>query len=436
MKKWISGLLALLLTLSLCAGCGEKAPDGNSPDGSQSASLYYDITGIDPAESVMEVDGNQIPAELYFYWVAYQCSYLEYNIGMYNAYYGLYGDLLDEEGNVLWDASFSEGVSVAQSALDAAEQRVMFYAVIENAAAARGITLTEEDEAAIDEYFNEAAEQAGGEEAFLENLELMGITRETFRRITASSSLYDHLLELVEDETSDLYLPPENYRQYGAYADHILLMTQDPTTREALSEEEIAAKRQTAEDLLSQLRAAEDPEALFAQLADEYSEDTGRASNPDGYVFGKGEMVPAFEEAAFALEPGQISDIVESDYGFHIILGKDLLSKLEEEPEQKTALAGDYLSERLAEDMESAEVTRTEAITGLDVADFYAKYTEIVEARQAAKEAEQGAGEDGSDAAPEDGGTTPENGGTTPEDGGSAPEDGDAGSDSNGGAAE
>ena len=412
MKKWLSGLLALLLTLSLCAGCGEKTDDGKT-DGDTpvtSDNIFFGITNIDPAAVVMEVDGNPIPAELYFYWVAYHCSYLEYNIGMYNAAYGLYGDLLDENGNVLWDASFADGLTVAQSALEQAERQVIFYAVIENAAAQRGISLTEEDEAALDEYVDGVIEQAGGEELFLENLELMGITLETFRRITASSYLYDHLLELVDDPSSDLYLSPEGYRQYAAYADHILLLTQDASTREPLSDEEVAEKRQTAEDLLAQLQAAEDLEALFAQLADEYSEDTGRASNPDGYLFGKGQMVQSFEDTAFALEPGEISGIVESDYGFHIILGKDVLAKLEEEPDQKTLYAGDYLSERLAEDMEAAGVTRAAEIQEFDAAAFYTGYTEILEARQAEKDAQ----------------TTPEDGSTTPEDDGAAPED-DAG---------
>lgn len=50
------------------------------------------------------------------------------------------------------------------------------------------------------------------------------------------------------------------------------------------------------------------------------SEDTGLAANPDGYAFTTGEMVQEFEDATRALEPGQISGLVESSYGYHIIL--------------------------------------------------------------------------------------------------------------------
>lgn len=411
MKKWMSGLLALILTLTVCAGCGEKPSNEDGSGTPTPTGLYYGITGIDPAATVMTVDGNEISAELYFYWVAYNCSSLEYEITMYNAYAGLYSELIGEDGKLLWNAGFTDNMTLGQYAVSQAERTIQFYAVVENVAKRHGITLTQEDETALDEYFAATAEQAGGEEVFLENLELMGITQDTFRYVTASSYLYNHLVELVQQEGSELYLPLEDYRQYGAYADHILLMTRNAETGEALSEEEAAAKRQTAEDLLAQLQAAEDVESLFAQLADEYSEDTGRASYPDGYLFGKGEMVQSFEDAAFALEPGQLSGIVESDYGFHIILGKDLLSKLEEAPEQKEQLAGDYLSQLLEKEMDASQVTyNSDLLDGFDPGAFYSKYTETVEARQAEKKAQEndGAGDEdatpeGEDAAPEDG---------------------------------
>ncbi len=67
------------------------------------------------------------------------------------------------------------------------------------------------------------------------------------------------------------------------------------------------------EDILKRATAGEDFEKLMA----EYSEDPGQT--PAGYSFGKGVMVPEFEKAAFALDYGEISDVVESDYGYHII---------------------------------------------------------------------------------------------------------------------
>lgn len=103
-------------------------------------------------------------------------------------------------------------------------------------------------------------------------------------------------------------------------AKHILLLTKDMTTNQPLDEAVIAEKKATADDLLAQLRASSAPLELFDQLMNEYSEDTGLATNPDGYTTQPGAMVSEFEDTALALEVGEISDVVESVYGYHIIL--------------------------------------------------------------------------------------------------------------------
>jgi peptidyl-prolyl cis-trans isomerase D len=104
----------------------------------------------------------------------------------------------------------------------------------------------------------------------------------------------------------------ENEQQYSTpgqiQASHILLKT-----GEGKKEEDV---RKRAEALLAKARSGAD----FAALAKENSEDdSNKDKGGDLGFFGKGSMVPEFEQAAFALEPGQISDVVKTGYGFHII---------------------------------------------------------------------------------------------------------------------
>lgn len=232
----------------------------------------------------------------------------------------------------------------------------------------------------MQEQFRQSVAQMGGEESFQTYLNMLGISRETFDRVNAFAFLYDKLLALVLEPGSSLYLEPEAYNRYAAYADHILLANQDMRTGELLTPEKSAQKYLQAEELLAQLRSAEDPQALFDQLAGEYSEDPGRQANPTGYVYTPGSMVPEFEQAVAGLQPGQISEVVQSDYGFHIILRRDLLPVLESSPEKKAAVAGEYLDELLTDRQKDAGVRYDPCLKDMDWIGFYAAYLKEVDA--------------------------------------------------------
>lgn len=77
-----------------------------------------------------------------------------------------------------------------------------------------------------------------------------------------------------------------------------------------------AEARTLAEDILRRARAGEDFAALAGRFSDEPGHETRRG---DLGEFGRGQMVPPFERAAFALEVNGISDIVETQFGYHVI---------------------------------------------------------------------------------------------------------------------
>ncbi len=401
MKKTISGLLALFLLLSLCAGCGSKddASGGNDQNGAadpaapaREGNIYNNLLGVDPDEAALEANGRSIPMGLYLYWLTSSCSYVESQISMMNMYSGgQYSEIVNEDGSLKWDGEL-EGTPLTQIAREQAESSALSYLVMESVAEAHQISLTDEDKAAIEEDRAAYAEQLGGQEDFVNNLWEMGITQEDFDRVSAAGYYYQHLLTLAQDPASDLYQAPgEN----DAYVDHILLMTKDAESGEPLGEEEAAEKKAKAEELLTQLQET-DPaelETLFTQLADENGEDEGR-NEGKGYLINEAtNFVQEFKDAAFALQPGQISGIVESDYGYHILMRKDLT---EDHLASLAALGlSNYLDGQLAELAES--VKRSEKLDAIDVKDFITSYREAVMALHPELNTENDA-QDGEDA--------------------------------------
>ena len=122
--------------------------------------------------------------------------------------------------------------------------------------------------------------------------------------------------EITDQEVTDYY--SANREEFEEIeASHILISTKNDDGT-PLEEKEIANKKEEAQSILDRAKNGED----FATLAKEYSQDLGSGANGGSLgSFGKGEMVAEFEAAAFNLEVGQLTDeLVETDFGYHIIL--------------------------------------------------------------------------------------------------------------------
>ncbi len=123
-------------------------------------------------------------------------------------------------------------------------------------------------------------------------------------KLAGSVQVTDAELNNYYQQNLQTYQLPERVR-----ASHILFKT------EGKSPEEAAKIKTKAMDVLQQVKSGAD----FAALAKKYSEDTSASNGGDLGLFGRGQMVPPFEQAAFTLGLGAISDLVTTQYGFHII---------------------------------------------------------------------------------------------------------------------
>ena len=212
-----------------------------------------------------------------------------------------------------WASALGD-TTFGQYIIESAVEQCVFTKSNVQAAKALGIELDEKDMAAINE--NIAFFEMNYGEYYDEYLASVYTTKEAMEEFITDSiyseKYYNYLIEQGEMSEADIkkYLD-DNYIR----AKHILFSTFDAATGMPLSEEDAAAKKKLAEETLAKLKKNADFDKTMAEL----SEDPGSESYPDGYLFTKGEMVEAFEKAAFALKEGSLSGIVESDYGYHII---------------------------------------------------------------------------------------------------------------------
>lgn len=219
-----------------------------------------------------------------------------------------------------WETKEIEGkkaIDVAKErAFDTAADNLLYIEVAEGL----GIKLSDEEQAMLDRYKQLLVSNYGGKEKYNEFLKQQGISDKFIDMMCQSMGYMDKLIEKIdEEEPASENEKKEYFRTNYRRAKHVLIMTIDQTTQLPLDDEKQAEAKKKADEILVRAQNGEDFEALI----DEFNEDPGVKSNPDGYVFTDGEMVQEFTDGVDSLEPGEIT-MVQTSYGYHIIKRYDL----------------------------------------------------------------------------------------------------------------
>ena len=275
----------------------------------------------EPDEVVVTVGGEDVTWDEYFCWLSMNAGQVESFFQQAAAYYGT---------ELKWTDSYSDEQTYADFVISATEQNISQFIAIEKAAADMGFVKDAEFEAELNEQragdIATVCGEGASEEEFFAKLAENRMTRAGYERISSANAVYSQAFmsvfgeqfEKVETEDIIDFLNENEFM----YASHILLMTTGDDGA-ALDDDAKAERREQLETLRAELAAIEDSAELvsrFKELKDEYDEDTGKTAYPDGYMFTPGEMVPEFENAVLALDDYGLSDIVETTYGYHLIL--------------------------------------------------------------------------------------------------------------------
>lgn len=370
-KRIASGALVLAMLTGALTGC-ESKPAADD--------MAYQLTGIPRDATLMTVNGQKVTTEEYLFW-------LNQSISMQKQY----GNLADDAA---WETE-TDGKTAAQYVKDDAMETLKYYYVIASKAKEYGAeAMTEDQSTDLNDQIDSIAQTMESQNMTLQQyLDMQAISEQGFRDMMgklnyAPSNLMTKLSEdggplVPTDEEMDAFLESEGLHQVK----HILLSTRRETGEtdasgypvyEDFSEAETAQVKAQADALVAEIRAADDPAALFDEKMNELSED-GRDENgdlvsPDGYLVYEGASFDAdFLAAALALEEGEISDPVKTQFGYHIIMSVD------PDTEETRSYFPNYKMNQLVEQWVSEADVKVESdrFDAIDPKDFSEKLTAI-----------------------------------------------------------
>jgi len=322
-KKLLALSLAALMTFGALTGCGSEKPEPDAegtPDASTAQTPELpEASGIDyaamyaefaPETVVMTLNGMDITWDIYFYWMHRSVSLIE-------QYYG----------ELNWEEILESGVTVEEYVRESTESYIKQYWVWLAKAQELNLELDDDDYAELEKIYQEDIMSSGGDVALFEEFCAANFISEKMYNemninMIMTSKIFAHYFgeegKDHPDEAVQEYIDESGVMR----AKHILFKTIDDGYM-PYDEETVAAQKALADETLEKILACTTQEemlALFDELMFELTEDPGIEGFPDGYYFVEGEMEENFHAGAAALEVNEVSELVESFFGYHIIL--------------------------------------------------------------------------------------------------------------------
>jgi peptidyl-prolyl cis-trans isomerase C len=240
--------------------------------------------------------------------------------------------------------------------------RLVTYTALVQEAKARNIDVpAAEAKQASDAKIAELRQQIPDQKEFNKALADRNMTLDRLRADIRNDLAINKMMEaemasvpaITDAEVKEFYdKNPDEFS--GVRASHILIRPQGP------DDESKKKARAAAEDVLNQARAGAD----FAELARKHSADGSAQQGGDLGFFTKASMVPEFSQAAFALQPGQISDVVETQFGFHVIKA---VERKDVPLEEASARIHDFLTAKRRDEHQQAFVAQVKNKSKIEV---------------------------------------------------------------------